>query len=229
MEDVAACKDAAGVHHHAARFAASTGYDSFFVCGIVDHLTGTDWHTIAHELPPAYSEVFKESGVDDPVIQHCKKRMTPKIWDRETFVTAGRTAMWERMEGGGLTSGYSIALHMPAGRHLLFGIARYEAHPVDAEERQSTAAAVSLFASFIAEPVRQMIGDGVVDRVPDLTAQELECLRWRGEGKSAWETGAILGISESRINQVCASALKKLGCVNTPQAAFKALRLGLIN
>ena len=37
--------------------------------------------------------------------------------------------------------------------------------------------------------------DGSDEAPPRLTARELEVLRWTMEGKTAWETGAILGIS----------------------------------
>lgn len=48
------------------------------------------------------------------------------------------------------------------------------------------------------------------------------------EGKTAWEVGAILSISEQTAVRHLNYATHKLGCVNKHQAVVEALRLGLI-
>jgi DNA-binding CsgD family transcriptional regulator len=63
---------------------------------------------------------------------------------------------------------------------------------------------------------------------PGLTPRELESLRWTMEGKTAWEVGSILGISERTAVLHVNNAMHKLKCVNKHQAVLKALRLGLI-
>ncbi|GAB4557351.1 MAG: hypothetical protein Tsb007_16740 [Rhizobacter sp.] len=65
-------------------------------------------------------------------------------------------------------------------------------------------------------------------RLCNLTPRELECLRWTMEGKTAWELGRILGISEQTAVRHLFNASKKLDCVNKHQAVLKALRLKLI-
>ena len=64
--------------------------------------------------------------------------------------------------------------------------------------------------------------------VPNLTPREVESLRWTMEGKTAWEVGNILGISERTAVLHVNNAMHKLGCINKHQAVLKALRLGLI-
>ena len=64
--------------------------------------------------------------------------------------------------------------------------------------------------------------------VPSLTPRELETLRWTMEGKTAWEVGNVLGITERTAALHVNNATHKLGCVNKHQAVLKALRLGLI-
>lgn len=61
-----------------------------------------------------------------------------------------------------------------------------------------------------------------------LTPRELECLRWTMEGKTAWEVGTILGISERTAVLHLNNAMHKLDCSSKHQAVLKALRLGLI-
>ena len=66
------------------------------------------------------------------------------------------------------------------------------------------------------------------ERKPLLTPRELEALRWTMDGKTAWEVGAILGISERTAVLHLTNATHKLDCVNKHQAVLKALRLKLI-
>jgi DNA-binding CsgD family transcriptional regulator len=61
-----------------------------------------------------------------------------------------------------------------------------------------------------------------------LTGQEIECLRWCKEGKTNWEIGAILRISEKTVEFHLGNAMKKLGAGNRITAVVRALKLGLI-
>ena len=51
-------------------------------------------------------------------------------------------------------------------------------------------------------------------------------MRWTLEGKTAWETGRILGISTRTAEIHATNALRKLGCVNKHQAALRAFQNG---
>jgi DNA-binding CsgD family transcriptional regulator len=64
---------------------------------------------------------------------------------------------------------------------------------------------------------------------PALTPRELEALRWTMDGKTAWEVGTILGISERTAVLHVHNAMHKLGCTSKHQAVLRALRLGLIS
>ncbi|MET4608933.1 DNA-binding CsgD family transcriptional regulator [Bradyrhizobium sp. JR4.1] len=48
--------------------------------------------------------------------------------------------------------------------------------------------------------------------VPDvvLSAREKQCLRWVEEGKSSWEIGVILRVSENTVNIHLKNAMRKL-------------------
>lgn len=62
-----------------------------------------------------------------------------------------------------------------------------------------------------------------------LTHREKECLAWTLAGKTAWEIGMLLSISERTAAQHLGACIGKLGTVNKHQAANKAARLGWIN
>jgi DNA-binding CsgD family transcriptional regulator len=61
-----------------------------------------------------------------------------------------------------------------------------------------------------------------------LSPRELEVLKWTGAGKSSWETGMILHISERTVNFHMKNIVRKLDAVNRTQAVAMALRQGLL-
>jgi DNA-binding CsgD family transcriptional regulator len=63
----------------------------------------------------------------------------------------------------------------------------------------------------------------------DLTPRERECLAWTSVGKTAWEIGSILGISEHTAVAHLNAAVRKLRAASRAQAVAEALRRRLID
>jgi DNA-binding CsgD family transcriptional regulator len=59
--------------------------------------------------------------------------------------------------------------------------------------------------------------------------REKSCLSWTALGKSSWEIGQILSISENTVVFHIKNAMRKLGVSNRTLAAVKAVRLGIID
>jgi DNA-binding CsgD family transcriptional regulator len=62
----------------------------------------------------------------------------------------------------------------------------------------------------------------------ELSEREKSCLGWTALGKSSWEIGQILSISENTVVFHIKNAMRKLGVSNRTVAAVKAMQLGLI-
>ena len=62
-----------------------------------------------------------------------------------------------------------------------------------------------------------------------LSRRQLECLAWAEEGKSARDTGVILGISQRTVEKHLEQAYEQLGVRTRIQAVVRARRLGLLN
>ena len=122
-----------------------------------------------------------------------------------------------------------MALHLPEGRHFFLGVDRDQSLPSDRSELTRLVADLQLFAVHAQEAALRIMMPAAPDNeVPALTPREVESLRWTMDGKTAWEVGNILGISERTAVLHVNNAMHKLGCVNKHQAVLKALRLGLI-
>ena len=163
----------------------------------------------------------------DPVMQHCRKQSVPIIWDQQTYIGQGLGDLWEQQAQFGYRTGIAMALHLPEGRHFVLGVDRDKPLPADAEELQRVVADLQLFAVHAQDAaMRLLVPEPMQPETPSLTPRELEALRWTMEGKTAWEVGAMLGISERTAVLHVNNAMHKLGCVNKHQAVLKALRLG---
>ena len=102
--------------------------------------------------------------------------------------------------------------------------------PNNPGELQRVVADLQLFAVHAQDAaLRLLLPTALQPERPSLTPRELEALRWTMEGKTAWEVGTILGISERTAVLHVSNAMHKLGCINKHQAVLKALRLGLIH
>jgi DNA-binding CsgD family transcriptional regulator len=212
-------------------FTKRLGFDTVSAMVVIDHFLGEAEFITVDNTPQAYKESFlrHENGHRDPVMQHCKKQSMPIIWDQGTYVRAGQGGKWEEQARFGYRTGVALALHMPEGRHFLLGVDRDQPMPSDAAELTRVVADLQLFAVHAQDAaLRILIPTPVEAGTPSLTPRELETLRWTMEGKTAWEVGNLLGITERTASLHVNNATHKLGCVNKHQAVLKALRLGLI-
>ena len=213
------------------RFASELGFDTVAATAVVDRPLAPPEFVSVNTTPAAYLESFDDSGRGrvDPVMQHIKKQSVPIVWDQATYVRHGQADLWEDQARFGYRTGIALALHLPEGRHFILGVDRDQPVPAHKGELTRVVADLQLFAVLAQDTALRLLLPPVPQTdLPALTPRELECLRWTMEGKTAWEVGSILGISERTAVLHTHNAMHKLGCVNKHQAVIKALRLGLI-
>lgn len=214
------------------RFARHLGFETVSAVTVVDQGLGRSEFINVDNTPQAYLDSYTSdlAGKRDPVMQHCRRASVPIIWDQSTYVDQGAADKWEHQAAYGYRTGIAMALHLPEGRHFLFGVDRDRPLPEDSHELQRMVADLQLYAVHAQDAAFRLLlpGDLQLER-PRLTPRELEALRWTMEGKTAWEVGALLGISERTAVLHVNNAMHKLGCATKHQAVLKALRLGLIH
>ena len=212
-------------------FTRRLGFETFSAMVVIDHLLGEAEFITIDNTPRDYKESFQnpKNGRRDPVMQHCKRQSVPIIWDQTTYVSRGLGDKWEEQARFGISNGVALALHMPEGRHFFIGVERDQPVPTDPGELTRVVADLQLFAVHAQDAALRILLPSPADpTVPSLTPRELEAMRWTMEGKTAWEVGDGLGISERTAVLHDNNATHKLGCVNKHQAVLKALRLGLL-
>lgn len=213
------------------RFTHQLGFQTVSATLVVDHVMAESEFITVDNAPEAFRAAFqsKDNWRRDPVMQHCKRQSVPIIWGQDTYTQAGHGDLWEEQARFGYCSGIAMALHLPEGRHFMLGVERDQQVPQDPSELMRIVADLQLLTVHAQEAAgRIFVPLAPVAPPTVLTPRELEALRWTMEGKTAWEVGNILGISERTAVLHVNNAMHKLGCVNKHQAVLKALRLGLL-
>lgn len=211
------------------RFSQRLGFENVTALAVFDHVAGDSEFIWVCNGPAGHVEMAddRSAGKRDPVMQHCRHKSVPIVWNQATYVQAGQGAKWEQQAQHGYACGIAWAMHMPAGRHFVLGVDRAQALPACSAELSRMVSALQLFAVHAQEAMSALVEASQITG-PALTPRELETLRWTMEGKTAWEVGRILGIAEDTVARHANSATQKLGCANKHHAAVKALRYGLI-
>jgi DNA-binding CsgD family transcriptional regulator len=213
------------------RFGESLGFATIAAATIIDRQSGTEFHSVDN-TPAAFSQSYRDPtlGQVDPVMQHCKRAAVPIIWDQDTYVSQGHADVWDDQARFGYRTGIALALHMPEGKHFVLGVNRDRPLPRSPRAITRMVADLQLFAVHAQDAAFRIFAPSpsLPPDLPALTARELEALRWTMDGKTAWEVGAIMSISERTAVLHLQNAMHKLNCVTKHQAVLKAVRLGIL-
>jgi DNA-binding CsgD family transcriptional regulator len=161
-------------------------------------------------------------------MQFAKHSNVPMVWGRDIYDGAGQLDKWEEQRPFGYASGIIYAAHLPKDMHVIVGVETSRDLRLEPDRLVATLAAFQLFSAYCIDPCISALGSREVEAENPLTARERECLFWTLEGKTAWEIGEILAISERTVTCHTNAAATKLDAVGKHQAVLKALRLGWI-
>ena len=225
-------KDKAQFESVVIRFAQQVGFETVSAMVVVDRPGIESEFVTVHNTPMAFEQDFEAPslGKRDPVMQHCRRQTMPIVWGQKTYLDQDAIELWEIQAKYGYRNGIAMALHMPEGRHFMLGVDRGQALPTESHELTRIVADLQLFAVHAQDTaLRVLVSETLQPERPSITPRELEVLRWTMDGKTAWEAGVLLGVTERTVIQHLQNAMRKLECNSKHQAVLKALRLGLIH
>lgn len=212
------------IFSHLGKCLVRYGFTSFLVSGLPSQRERLEPHILLNGWPMGWFEHYTAVNHyrHDPCVRHCFTTNEPFAWDEipATLLKEpeAKVVMEEAAEFG-LSEGICIPLHdvygssvvTMAGQHL----------DVTPSARRMVHLA-SLYAYGAAErAVRKPTCHKGMGR---LTERERDVLCWTAEGKTFWEIGKILGISEATVNDHMRHIRAKLGTRNTTHSLAEALR-----
>jgi DNA-binding CsgD family transcriptional regulator len=169
----------------------------------------------------------------DPVVRECFGSRLPIRWT-EAFMAHGRTreeaTMMEDAWENGIRRGYTLPIHGPGGE---LGLLMLSSAETDSEFERLTDEFeydLQIIAHHFHDAVQRTIQKKAEVPPPiPLTSREVEILKWTADGKTAWEIGQIVNISERTVNFHLRNIMTKFGVHNKTHAAAKAANLGLFS
>ncbi len=181
-------------------------------------------------LPKDWTDYYLEQDFlnADPIVKAAADALVPFQWaqvtSRRDMQTDEARVMGESAEAG-LLSGLLVPIDCagPAKGFVSFAGG-------DSEIPRSAELDLHLIGIHLHHRLKVLNGgkskDGGCVR---LTPQEGECLLWISRGKSDWEIGEILSISERTARAHALSIKRKVGARTRVQAVVDAIQMGLID
>lgn len=132
---------------------------------------------------------------------------------------------WKESEDYGLKCGITVPLHCPKNQSFVLSLVSSNKNTcllcANIDDIQLIAYQFTI-AYFNANKINKPVKEN------PLTEREREVLNWTAQGKSAWDIGVILNISEHTVNFHLKNIIKKLDVTNKTAAVVKGLRFGYI-
>lgn len=184
--------------------------------------------TFASSLPGDWLQNYVRQGYQphDPLIRICLESSTLFPWSMNNWdgLLTGKQIDWRNDNiAAGIHSGFVI----PDRRDGHLKIISLSGAPgvIDRDD-QKALYYVGLEALTRMHELGLHVGDS---HLPSLSPRERECLHWLAAGKSDWEAGQILSISEKTVATHIDRMKHKLGVTTRAQAIVVALRHGVLN
>lgn len=229
---MASCGSKAALRAAIERLTGELDFERYALQYVTPLVDGRSQWTDIENVPEGYRPVWSDGdkGRVCPVMQHAKRSSLPFVWGQSTFVAAGMGEKWAEQQPFGFGYGFMVAVHLPGAKHVVSSLDRSHALMDTPVQLTRKLAQFQLFTTYAIDACVNILGaEAPVPADCKLTPRELEALKWTLEGKTAWEVGHIMKISERTAALHANSATHKLGTANKHHAALKALRLGWIS
>lgn len=170
------------------------------------------------------------SPQSDPAFDICFRRLMPVDWAEVRASNDEVNPMHSIAESYGIgRHGISIPIREPGVGDAMFSINFECADKHWLELRAGLVARVHLFAHYYHLRMKDIIAARPATSEFDLSPREREVLKWAAEGKTAWETAKLLGVSERAIRLYTENAITKLKAKTKTQAVAIAVRNAVLN
>jgi LuxR family quorum sensing-dependent transcriptional regulator len=204
------------------------GFETIVVTGLPNPDQRIGELVLAKRLPVEWFKIYTEKNYDrvDPVVRMCRQQINPFEWSEapfDLFSEPDAAEVMNRAADYGMSHGFVIPIH---------GLGGYEAAVslggVHLDLNSRSKPALHLMAMYAFERIRRL-ADPKSPPAARLTRREQEAISWAAVGKSAWEIGQILHITQRTAEEHLASAGRKLGAVNRTHAVAIAIWRNIIN
>ena len=124
----------------------------------------------------------------------------------------------------GYENGFVVPIHSGLGN---FSVVTFTGDRLDLNA--TTRGCLHLMAIYYHVALERLMLIDTAPSKPDLTERQIEVLRWVSAGKTDWEIGRILSISEATVNRHVERAKERIGVRTRAQAIVECLVNGIVS
>lgn len=154
----------------------------------------------------------------------------PFLWSslNRDALTKVQKSVFDDAIGFGLSAGGNIPIHGPGNAKATFTVSN------DCSDREFEKLFVArrhelrLIATYTHERILELDLAKAPAGRKRLTPREIDVLAWSAKGKTRWEIGEILDVSEDTVKKHLVNATRKLGTTNKTHAIAAAIVHGLV-
>jgi DNA-binding CsgD family transcriptional regulator len=208
------------------------GFRHFACCSHVDPLHPPGDAIMMHNYPGGWVRYYSEAKLYalDPVLQRAQRNPLPFFWDaafRAEPITAAQKRLMTEALGYGIAHGYTVPFHLS----WLPGTLRASCSilPDTGPIESRNYVVVQVMATYLYATVSYRRSGAREVNFVELTTRERECLALAAQGKSDWEIGQILHLSENTVHTYFERAKQRLAVATRIQAVVRALMSGQIS
>lgn len=183
--------------------------------------------------PEEWAEYYltENYGSHDFVGRYAAQSTTPFIWKEvssQLKLSDMQRKIFDEGAAAGLRAGGTIPIHGPGQAKATFSVASKMMDKEFNDLFQRSRHEIHLMGTYVHEKIIGLELDKPLDSAINLSPREIEILTWVAKGKSRWEVGKILTISEDTVKAHLDNIRSKLSASNTTHAIAIALLHGLI-
>lgn len=198
------------------------------VCGVFNHPEryGSSSPLLITGFPVHWLEHYYQSGYDriDPIIRFAGCNSMPFRWNDFAVPKVEQKVLNDAADAG-LHHGVVVPIHGPGGDLFCVSLAT----DMGDAAREAPLSLLRLLTIQFQSAVLGLQPPHPQPDVPRLSPREAECLSYCAIGKTSWEIGHILNISEKTAEFHILNAMKKLESSTRVLAVVKAIRFGMIS
>lgn len=232
FESLQNCSTVEELHTTAVAISKQMGFEHFLYGVRINTSLTRPYQFIMSGFPKPWWERYVEMNYQqiDPTVRHCATRVTPIIWRNQVFRGSQLSKMQDEAKAAGLTHGASFAVHGGHGEAAILSLVTSRAARSAESDIIAHMGKAQLLACYMHEAVQRIVlsqGPLPLQKMT-LTPRQKECLLWAAEGKTSWEIGNIIQISEDTVKFHLKNAARKMGVNGRNHAVSRAVSMGLI-
>lgn len=208
---------------------AELGLD-FFAYHVVRPASGPRQRFVVSNYPDRWLDHYIDNDYInvDGVLAAAVNTNQSIIWrDLKPSLSAPQRRIFDEAGEFDITQGVTIPVHGFGGSLATLTVGSNQSDMTFDEVWKEARNTLRLTAYHTHEVASRMAAAGATSQAR-LSPRERECLLWAARGKSAWETGSIIGTSERAVRFHFENILNKLGVHSKIHAVVKAILTGQI-